>query len=141
MRVAKWGDNPTTMLTPRRLFGLLFSSVLTLSSFAQSASMDDAGREKIGLNKAIQRALAKNFSIKIDGFSAAIASAQVTEAYGKFDPVFNGSYTYSESFNPALADATTGIRPPTSFTKTDTADFNLGGVLPLGMRSQFHANS
>ncbi|WP_172830297.1 TolC family protein [Opitutus sp. GAS368] len=129
------------MSTPRRLFGLLFSSVLTLSSFAQSAPMDAVGGEKIGLNDAIQRALAKNFSIKVDGFSTAIASAQVTEALGKFDPVFNGSYTYAESFNPALADATTGLRPPPSFSKSDTADFNLGGVLPWGMTYKFDANS
>src|SRR5882762_5650618 len=93
MRVAKWGGNPTTMLTPRRLIGLLFSSVLSLSSFAQSASMDDVGGEKIALNDAIQRALAKNFSIKADSFDVSIAAARVTEAFGKFDPVFNASYT------------------------------------------------
>lgn len=141
MRVAKWGDNPTIMLTPRRLFGLLFFSVLTLSSFAQSASVDAADGEKISLNDAIQRALAKNFSIKVDRFSPAIASARVTEAFGKFDPVINGSYAYSESYNPSLADATTGFRPPTSFTKTDSADLSLGGLLPWGMTYKVDANS
>ena len=65
----------------------------------------------------------------------------MTEAFGKFDPVFNGSYTYSESFNPALVDATTGIRPATSFSKTDTADLNLGGVLPWGMAYQLGAST
>ncbi len=129
------------MLTPRRLFGLLFFSVISLSSFAQSVPMDAPSGEKIGLNEAIQRALAKNFSIKVDSFGPVIASARVIEAFGKFDPVFNGSYSYSESFNPALADATTGFRPPTGFAKTDTADFSLGGVLPWGMTYKFDANS
>jgi len=141
MRVAKWGGNPTTMFTPRRLSGLLLFSVLSLFGFAQSASMDAVGGDKITLNEAIQRAIAKNFSIKVDSFNPVIASARLTEAFGKFDPVFNGSYTYSESLNPALADATTGFRPSASFTKTDSADLSLNGVLPWGMTYKFDANS
>lgn len=140
MRVAKWGGYPTTMLFPRRLIALLFSSVLTLSAFAQSAPVVEEMGEKISLEDAIQRALAKNFLIKVEGFDAAISSARLTEAYGKFDPVFNGSYTYSESFNPALADATTGIRPAASFSKTDSADLSLGGLLPWGMTYRLGAS-
>jgi len=140
-RVAKWGGNPTTMLTPRRLFALLFSSILTLSVFAQSSPVVEELAEKISLDDAIQRALAKNFAIKVEGFDAAISSARLIEAYGKFDPVFNGSYTYSESFDPALADATTGLRPAASFSKTDSADLSLGGLLPWGMTYRLGASS
>ena len=110
------------MLTPRRFIALLFFPVLTVSIFAQTVPMDEATAEKITLDEAIRRALDKNFAIKVDGFDASIAAARVTEAFGKFDPVISGSYTYSESFNPALADATTGIRPAASFSKTDTAN-------------------
>jgi outer membrane protein TolC len=140
MRVAKWGGNPTTMLTPRRLFALLVSSVLTLSAIAQSAPVVEEIGERITLEDAIQRTLAKNFTIKVSGFDAAISSARLTEAYGKFDPVLNGRYDYSESFNPALADATTGFRPAASFGKSDSVDLSLGGLLPWGMTYRLGAN-
>ncbi len=129
------------MLPTRRLIALFLSPVLTLATFAQTAPAAGADGEKITLETAIQRALAKNFAIKVEGFEAAIANARVTEALGKFDPVFNGSYTYAESFNPALADATTGIRPAASFSKTDTADLSLGGLLPWGMTYKLGASS
>jgi len=129
------------MFTPRRLIALLFSSVLALTAFAQSAPVVEELGGKISLDEAIQRALAKNFLIKVEGFDAAISSARLTEAYGKFDPVLNGSFTYSESFNPALADATTGIRPAASFSQTDLADLSLGGLLPWGMTYRLGASS
>ncbi|HQY07031.1 MAG TPA: hypothetical protein PLQ52_13295, partial [Lacunisphaera sp.] len=129
------------MLSPRRLIALFFTLALALSAFAQSATPADVTGEKISLETAIQRALAKNFAIKVEGFDAAIANARVTEALGKFDPVLTGSYTYSESFNPALADATTGIRPAASFSHTDSADLSLGGLLPWGMTYRLGASS
>lgn len=129
------------MLTFRRLSAFVFPFAIALAAIAQSTSPAVAEGEKITLEQAIQRALVKNFSIKVQGFNASIAAARVTEAFGKFDPVINGSYTYSESFNPALTDATTGIRPAASFSKTDTADLSLGGVLPWGMTYKLGANS
>lgn len=141
MQVAKWAGNLTTMFTPRRFSALLFSSILALVAQAQTAPVVEVVGERITLNDAIRRALDNNFSIKVDGFDSSIASARVTEAFGKFDPVLNGSYTYSESFNPALADATTGIRPAASFSKTDNADLSLGGLLPWGMTYRLGASS
>ncbi len=141
MRVANWVDNPTTMLTPRRLIALLFSSILTVAAFAQAVPLDGATAEKITLDDAIRRALDKNFAIKVDGFESSIAAARVTEAFGKFDPVLNGTYNYAESFNPALADATTGVHPAASFSKTDTADLSLGGLMPWGMTYRLGASS
>jgi outer membrane protein len=129
------------MLSLRRHIALFFTLALALSAFAQSVTPADVSGEKISLETAIQRALAKNFAIKVEGFDAAIANARVTEALGKFDPVLTGSYTYSESFNPALADATTGIRPAASFSQTDSADLNLGGLLPWGMTYRLGASS
>ncbi|MBI2812977.1 MAG: TolC family protein [Opitutae bacterium] len=129
------------MLISRRLIVLFFSLAIALTANGQSPSGSAPEGEKITLEQAIQRALARNFSIKVQGYSASIAAARVTEALGKFDPVISGSFTYSESFNPALADATTGIRPAASFSKSDIADLSLGGVLPWGMTYKLGANS
>lgn len=141
MAVAKWGGNPPPMPASRHLFALIFPLTFALSASAQSTPAPATEGEKITLEQAIQRALAKNFAIKVQGFESSIAAARVTEAFGKFDPVLNGSYIYSESFNPALVDATTGLRPATSFSKTDTADLNLGGVLPWGMTYKLGASN
>jgi outer membrane protein len=131
------------MFNPRRLIALLFSPILALSVSAQPAPLVEdvtAGGEKISLDEAIRRAVAKNFSIKADRFDVSIANARVLESFGKFDPVISGSYTYSESYNPALADATTGVRPGASFGKSDSADLGIGGLLPWGMTYRVSAN-
>lgn len=128
------------MLTFRRHIALLFFPLAALSAHAQSAPAAAVG-DKISLNEAIQRALAKNFSIKVERFDAAIASARVTEALGKFDPVLSGSLNYSESMNPALINSTTGVRPTASFSQTDDVDLGLGGVLPWGMTYRLGATS
>ena len=77
----------------RRISALLLTLLLPFSLFGQTAPVIDAGAEKITLDEAIQRALAKNFSIKVQGYDAAIAAARVTESLGKFDPTLNGNYT------------------------------------------------
>ena len=128
------------MFTPRRLIALLFFPLAALSAFAQSEPAEAVGAEKITLDEAIQRALAKNFSIKVEGFDAAIASARVAESLGKFDPVLSGSYNYSESVNPALSNSLTGVRPAASFTKTDEVDAGLGGLMPWGMTYRLGVN-
>jgi outer membrane protein len=128
------------MLTPRRLLAL---SLFPLAAFASQAQPDPTGpgAEPITLNDAIQRALTKNFSIKVVGYDTAIASAGVTQALGKFDPVITGDYTYSESFAPALADPVTGLRPAPTYTKTDTYDAGVGGTLPWGMTYKLGTNT
>jgi outer membrane protein len=129
------------MFNPRRFVALFLSSLLGLIASAQTTPEVEMMGEKITLDDAIHRALEKNFSIKYNGFFPSMAEARVTEAFGKFDPVLNGSYTYAESFNPALADATTGVRPAASFSKTDTADLSFSGLLPWGMTYRLGANS
>ncbi len=115
------------MPTPRRIIALLFSSVLGLSFLPVN------GAEPITLDQAIQRALARNFSIKVQGFDASIAAARVTESLGKFDPVISGSYNHSENRNPLLTfDSNTGLRNTTR-DETDTYDLGVGGLLPWGM--------
>ena len=121
------------MLILRRSIALLFPTLLALSALAHTAPEGEVVGEKINLDEAIHRALAKNYSIKYNGFFTSMAAARVTEAFGKFDPVLNGSYTYSESSNPALADPNTGFRPAPSFSKTDTGEVDLSGLMPWGM--------
>ena len=64
------------MLTPRRLFALLISSVVPLLALAQPDPAEP-GLEKLSLDGAIQRALAKNFAIKVVGYDAAIAFDEI----------------------------------------------------------------
>ena len=119
------------MPNPRRFIALLFSSALALPIFALAALTVPG--EPITLDEAIQRALAKNFAIKVEGYDAAIAAARVTESLGKFDPVISGSYRHSENRNPLLTfDTNTGLRN-TANDETDTYDLGVGGLLPWGM--------
>lgn len=129
------------MLTFRRLLAFSLCPLLAVASLAQTPEAPPAPMATVTLNEAIQRALAKNFSIKVSGYDASIASARVTEALGKFDPVLSGSYTYSENLSPQLIDATTGLRPPASFAKSDDVEAGIGGLLPWGMTYRLGANS
>ena len=128
------------MPTPRCLTALLISLIATLTALAQSASADPTG-EKLTLNDAIQRALAKNFGIKVQGYDAAIAQAGVIESLGKFDPALNGSYTFSSSKNPSLIDTSTGLRNPAGAVKADDYELSVGGLLPWGLTYKLGASS
>ena len=140
-RVAKWGATHLPMPTPRRYIALLFLSLATLGFSAPTTGPVDPNAEKLTLSEAIQRALAKNYSIKVQGFNAAIAAARVTESLGKFDPTLNGNYNYSTAENPALTDITTGLRPPADVSRTDEYGLNVGGLLPWGMTYQLGATA
>lgn len=135
------GDIPTTMLISRRFVALLLPLALALSAPAQTAPPVAADADTLTLDEAIQRALARNFSIKVVGFDAAIASAGVTQAWGKFDPVFTGSYTFAQSSNPSLINTSTGLRDPAGTTKTDDYELAVGGVLPWGLTYKVGASS
>lgn len=121
------------MLTFRSQIALFF----ILGFVATSARADEVPASvntplKLTLNEAIQRALLKNYSIKVEGFNASIASARVTESRGKFDLTLSGNYTSSESYNPQLA-GTGGIRPPAAFSQGEDYDINVGGLAPWGL--------
>ncbi len=129
------------MFILRRLIALLLLSLAALGLLAQSAAPNSAGVEKITLNDAIQRALARNFSIKISGFDAAIAAAGVTQALGKFDPAINGTYTYSTNSTPAYVDPSLGLTSAANKIDTDEYSFGIGGLLPWGMTYQLGSTS
>lgn len=123
----------------RPIFNALSILALTATAFAQAPA---AGRvEKITLDEAIQRALAKNFSIRVSSFDAAISGARLTEALGKFDPVISGTYNHSESENPQLINPGSGLRPGATGSESDSYDLSLNGLLPTGMTYQLGATS
>ncbi len=129
------------MFTPRRFIALLISSFTALTLFAQSTPADTASAETISLSDAIQRALARNFAIKINGYDAAIAAAGVTQALGKFDPVLNGNYTFSTNSTPAYVDPSLGLTSAANKIDVDDYGLNVGGLLPWGMTYQLGATS
>lgn len=113
-----------------------------LSSLTNAeAALTDLVRERVTLDDAITRALAKNFAIKRSSFDVSIAQGAVTEQYGIFDPKFAGSYGYNEGLSPQLADPITGVRPPATERVTDDYNFGLGGVLPWGMTYSLSASN
>jgi len=94
--------------------------------------------EKLTLTDAIQRALAKNYSIKRSAFDVSIANARVTEQLGIFDPKLSGSYGYNTNENPQVIDPLTGM-PSTA--RNETYSLGLGGLLPWGLNYSVSANS
>ena len=133
------------MLTFRRFIALLLilGSIAALRAQTPPAESTKVKPtvEKLTLNDAIQRALAKNYSIKRSAFDVSIARARVTEQLGIFDPKLTGSYGYSDSMNPQLINPTTLLRPAASESQNETYSFGLGGLLPWGLNYSVSANS
>jgi len=124
------------MFTFRRLFASALALGCLVSASAQSAPAGAA--EKVTLDDAIRRAVAKNFTIKSDSFDVSIAKARVLEQFGAFDPQITGTYSYSENENPGTT-FTGGIRDFTT-SRTDNYEVALGGLLPWGMTYSISAN-
>ena len=139
MAVAKWGGNPPPMPDSRHLIALIFPLALALSALAQSTPAPNTEGEKITLEQAIQRALAKNFAIKVQGFESSIAAARVTEAFGKFDPVLNAVLPPALLPGASSGDSTRGLHSPALVglagrrpnTLTETPQQAAGNVSPF----------
>jgi len=117
----------------RRLIApFLLTLPLALTTLSAQTPAPVAGIETLTVDDAVNRALAKNFAIKVSGFDASIAAAGLTEAYGKFDPILSGSYQYAENRDPLLTFSTPGLRD-TTWDKSDTYNVNLSGLMPWGM--------
>jgi outer membrane protein len=128
------------MRTFRSLFPFLCLTLAPLAFAAVTDAPAPSG-EALSLNDAIQHALAKNFSIKVDGYDASIAAARVTEALGKFDPVLSGSYSHAENRNPLLTfDPTSGLRNSTR-DETDSYEVGIGGLAPWGLTYRLGATT
>lgn len=114
------------------LFRRLIALPLALGALAVSAQTEPAAAvEKLSLDEAIRRAVAKNFTIKSDSYDVAIARARVLEQWGLFDPQISGRYTYSENENP-LTSFTGGVRDFTT-SRSDDYELSLNGTMPWGL--------
>lgn len=107
---------------------------------AESAVTPPAG-EPLTLARAIELALAQNFSIKVEGYDAAIAAARVTESLGKFDPVLSGSYTNAGNRDPLLTFDPASGRRHTTTDETDAYDVGVSGLLPWGLTYRLGAST
>lgn len=124
-------------MRPLRCLATL-SLVLT-AFFSGPAWAQDPG-QVLTLREAIQYALAKNYSIKVDAFSTPIARANVLAAWGAFDPVLSARYNYSEDGNPQPTDPT-GNRPPGTVIESDFYDVGIGGLTPWGLSYRLGAST
>lgn len=117
----------TSRFTTLFLIGL---SATTASVFGQMES------DALSLNEAIRQALAKNYTIKAQGFGTNASRADLAAEWGAFHPGFRGSYTHSEDGSPQSSDPFTGNRPPSSIVESDTFSLGVGGISPWGMSYQ-----
>jgi outer membrane protein len=133
-----------TPLTGRLLGGLLLSSWLALPCLLPSAQAGESpsGKPKIAtavpaeelvltMHRAVELALAKNYSIRVEAFQPAIAQARITGALGAFDPVLTARAQHSENNNPRLVesvgDSVTSLR-----TVNEELEVNVRALTPLG---------
>ena len=132
-RLQKWGDSTSPMLSLRRILLTCLTLGTLAAATAQNAPANAGSREKITLDDAIRRAIAKNFTIQSDGLDVSIAKARVLEQFGIFDPQLTAKYTRAENENPLQTfNSTTGLRNFTT-DKSDSYDLSLGGTLPWGL--------
>jgi len=111
------------MLQIRRYTALFLAfGSLAVAAIAQTVPAAET-REKLTLDDAIRRAVAKNFTIQADAFDVSIARARVLEQLGLFDPQITGTYSFGES------------EIPTTVNLVDNESFELAvsGTLPWGM--------
>lgn len=130
-RVQNGGQLLEPMPFLRRLSAFVFLGLAASLAVAQTTPPTPLN-DTVSLPEAIQRALAKNFAIKVESFDTAIARARVIESIGKFDPVLSGSYTRSHNRNPLLTFSAPGIRD-TTVDENDTYEAGVSGLLPWGM--------
>lgn len=121
------------MSTFRSTYLIALSLAAVVSALANAPSSTGPLREKLTLDDAIRRALAKNYSIQSDGLDVSIARARVLEELGAFDPQLTAKYGYAENENPLLtSNALTGLRDFTR-DKTDSYEVGVNGLLPWGL--------
>lgn len=117
-------------MTLRPLQTLLIAS-------AGLAALGATAQETITLEDAIQQALAKNYTIRVESFGPRIAAAQLLQAQGLFDPTFRASYTRSEDGASQPTDPFSNTRPPASIIQLDDYQASLGGRTAWGSTYAF----
>jgi outer membrane protein TolC len=123
-------------------FSLILGLLVKLAVDSKAETSQAPTREvRLNLDAAIRLALEKSYLVKVDAFNPLIARANLTTAWGSYDPKLTGSYQRSRDEAPELADPLTGLRPSAAVTKTDDASLALTGALPLGTTYQIGATT
>ncbi len=124
------------MLLFRRLtlFSVVALAPLT-GVFGQGASA-----APLTLDEAIQRALARNFELRVEALNLDVAKGNLLAEWGRYDPVLSASFTHDEDGSPQSADPFSGARPPSSIVETDAVDLSLQGSSPWGFSYRLRAN-
>ena len=126
------------MRSTMRFFACVFFSLLV---FASAAAPPRMVRQRptvlrLTLDRAIRLALEKNFSIEVTRYDPLIAREGVTEAWGRFDPVFDVTLGRNEQTRRDVF--TGGMHTPTSeVTRTDEWSTGISGITPLGTTYDF----
>jgi outer membrane protein len=104
-------------------------SLRALLALAGGALASLAAAAPLSLDDAIKLALQNNQNVKVSAFGPQIGRANVTAAYGTFDPVLTFNRSYEE-------DETPGLVAPPGRRRLDQADhysLSLDGSTPWGM--------
>ena len=125
----------------RRWLPRLMAACLAAGTLLNSRAADSISDAPLPLEQAIQMALAKNYSIRIESLGIPIARAGVTEALGRFDPVLSGSYNDARNKEPALASVATGLRAIPTITDTDYYSLGIVGCSPWGLSYKIGASA
>jgi outer membrane protein TolC len=115
---------------------LLFATV----SFAGETRIARPTTLHLSLEKAIQMALSKNFTLEVERFEPQIASQRVTQELGRFDPVVGLSASRSEQ---TIRDRFDGERhfSITDITRTDRARAGVSGTTFWGLDYDLSINT
>jgi outer membrane protein TolC len=113
-----------------RLASLLLCLAFPLAAFAAPAPAKPRVLE-LTLDTAIQKALAKNFSIQVQRFDPQIAKQGVRQQLGRFDPDFNIRAERSENTQREIFAAGV-LLSTTDITTVDRLTSGLSGITPLG---------
>ncbi len=120
----------------RMLLGLLLFAVPLSSVKAQTPA--PAVPLRIDLRQAIEMALARNYTIRVQRFDPALADANLLSKQGVFDPALELEYLHSETTDPRDPDF-----PNLAKNLDVQEDYRaaITGLLPTGMRYSLVAKS
>jgi outer membrane protein len=115
----------------RSLF-LLFS--IAISSAGSFAAERQAQRPtlRLTLEKSIELALARNFTLEVQRFEPEIAQERVTQELGRFDPRFNLAIERAEDTQRSAFDGVSHFAL-TDISRTDRLSAGIGGTTAWGM--------
>ena len=114
-------------------------------SFCMVARAAEPEVLELTYRSAIERALAKNFQIKVEEFNPKIAKARQLSESGRFDPTVDLSYTYAEnrrdlrSLDPTFDSAAPDSPNSDRFARTSGTEFDatVSGLTPWGLNYDF----